>query len=166
MPNLQSWESRFFITEILGAIFNTIALHTGGWGILTDRCFRPHTGVQTCIPRYSFETWCVIAMYATIVCTVSILIIRIIKRINPHVNIPKRPLILTVLVSIATLLLFSVVIVYPVKANSTFKGYKSDLIHGASLSLSYSYFLAVIAFVLMAVSTIFGYFMIREQTKY
>jgi hypothetical protein len=71
MPNLQSWESRFFITEILGAIFNTIALHTGGWGelkivllgrtlysqhigILTDRCFT-YTGVQTCIVRFLFK---------------------------------------------------------------------------------------------------------------
>uniref|UniRef100_A0A914E1F8 Uncharacterized protein n=1 Tax=Acrobeloides nanus TaxID=290746 RepID=A0A914E1F8_9BILA len=165
----RSWRTRFSIVVIFGTLFTLIALFTGGWGELKaevdgQTIYTIHQGILTDrheVSRFAFENWCVTAMFFSLFCEMAILIIVGLIYTESKVKINKRELVLTVLAGVATFLLLTVVIIYPAKANSIYKNYVIAG-YGVTYGVSYSYGLAVVALILMLVSSIFGYLMMRE----
>uniref|UniRef100_A0A914CS62 Uncharacterized protein n=1 Tax=Acrobeloides nanus TaxID=290746 RepID=A0A914CS62_9BILA len=171
------WRTRFLGIVLIGFLFTSIALFTGGWSEFKFKSSKKYQSLgqnyytweidilssRHDIPRYGFEKWCVAAMFFAWFFEIAIIIISILNYTNIKLNINNKSLVLTILSGVATLLILAVVIVYPVKAPSAYKG--ADF-YGIKYSISYSYFLAIFSFIFMLASTISGYFMMREYVEY
>uniref|UniRef100_A0A914CSY8 MARVEL domain-containing protein n=1 Tax=Acrobeloides nanus TaxID=290746 RepID=A0A914CSY8_9BILA len=128
-----------------------------------------------CVDRFSFEQWCVAAMFLTWFCEIGIFILitlSYVPKILPSIPILERllPFILEGLAGTATFLLFTVAIVYPAKFSSSYKD-KFGLLTGtngddiAYLVPSYSYYLMIFCFIWHIVAVLYGIKMIIDSNR-